>query len=377
MSIKSLLVDAHTFDENHQGIRTFIKGIYESIKIDPSKLLVYLVANNIENLKNEFKDQPHFKYLQLNSKNKYRRLVYEVPKLIKEHQIDYAHFNYYLPLFLNKKCQYIVTIHDVLFIDFPQYFPLKYRLINTYLFKRSALKAQFLTTVSNYSAQRIKHHFKISSKPIYVLPNAINKKYIKEHNKQKDKKYIKEVYNINRFIIYVSRIEPRKNHLKLIQTYRELELWKKDISLVLIGKESFQDNKLQGLINEVNEESNGRLFRLDDVSNTDLIKFYNAAKLAVFPSLCEGFGIPPIESAVLKTPTICSNSTAMKDFTFFEDRLFDANSKETLKSMILRELKSSNSEEEIERLDKIAKTIINIYSWNKTANTLKGLIINN
>ncbi|HCY80302.1 MAG TPA: glycosyltransferase family 1 protein [Xanthomarina gelatinilytica] len=377
MSIKTLFVDAHTFDENHQGIRTFIKGIYQAIQIDSSKLQIYLAANNISNLKEEFKDQPDFKYIQLQTKNKYKRLAYEIPKIIKRHQFDFAHFNYYLPLFLNNKCQYIVTIHDVLFIDFPQYFPLKYRLINTYLFKRSALKAQILTTVSNYSAERIKYHFNIPLKQIHVLPNAINKEYTSVHHKQKDKIYIKKNYNLDKFIVYVSRIEPRKNHLKLLQAYKELELWKKEISLVFIGKESFIDPKLNSLIAEVNKESQGKLVRFDNVANKDLIRFYNAAELAVFPSLCEGFGIPPIESAVLKTPTLCSNSTAMKDFAFFGDKLFDANSKEILKKMLLIEIENNKLEQENERLEKIAESIIHTYSWNRTANMLKNLILKN
>ena len=138
---KTLFVDAHTFDESHQGIRTFIKGVYEEIDVHSSELHIYLAANNIDNLKKEFRDQPNFKYIKLKSKNKYIRLAYEIPKIIKCNTFDYAHFNYYLPLFLNKKCKYIVTIHDVLFIDFPQYFPLKYRLINTILFKRLLKKS--------------------------------------------------------------------------------------------------------------------------------------------------------------------------------------------------------------------------------------------
>ena len=130
-----LLVDAHTFDENHQGIRTFLKGIYGTDAVNSSNnLMIYLASHNIDNLKKEFKDQSNFKFIKLKFRNKYIRLLYELPKIIAEHSFDYIHFNYYLPFFLNRKCKYIVTIHDVLFIDFPKYFPVKYRLINSFLF---------------------------------------------------------------------------------------------------------------------------------------------------------------------------------------------------------------------------------------------------
>ncbi|OUS02410.1 hypothetical protein A9Q86_03965 [Flavobacteriales bacterium 33_180_T64] len=376
MSTKKLLVDAHTFDENHQGIRTFIKGIYSALDVSPSELKVYLVANDIDNLKEEFKNQNNFNYIKLESRNRYIRLAYELPKLIKKHRFDFAHFNYYLPLFLNKDCKYIVTIHDVLFIDFPQYFSLKYRIKNTYLFKRSALKANILTTVSEYSAERIKRNFNIKKKPLFVLPNAINEKYKLEYNKNKDREEIKQVYNIDNFLLYVSRIEPRKNHLKLVRAYQELQLWNRGISLVLIGKESFEDKELEKAIKRVDIESGGKLVRLEDVANEELIKFYNAAQLAVFPSLCEGFGIPPIESAVLKTPTLCSNSTAMKDFTFFESCLFDASSKDVIKLKILEVLNIQEDNHEIVRLQNISEMIKKKYSWTETAKILKNLILN-
>lgn len=373
---KTLFVDAHTFDECHQGIRTFIKGVYEAIDTTPFELQIYLAANDIDNLKKEFSNQPDFKYIKLKHKNKYIRLAYEIPKIIKDHKFDFAHFNYYLPLFLNKKCKYIVTIHDVLFIDFPQYFPLKYRLINKLLFKRSALKANIVTTVSNYSAKRIIKNFNITDKKIEVLPNAINKKYTFNYSKEKDKNYIKEQYNLDKFIIYVSRIEPRKNHLKLVKAYEELMLWEQGISLVLIGQESFKDDELDKLINKVSQMSNNMILKIKDVPNDGLLRFYNAATLAVFPSLCEGFGIPPIESAVLKTSTICSNSTAMKDFSFFKDRFFDARTKDSLKDAITKFLKKGTDSRQNEELLEISNCIKKRYTWNMTSVKLKNLILN-
>lgn len=374
--IKRLLVDAHTFDETHQGIRTFLKGIYSSINVEKDELEVYLAANNIDNLKSEFKNQPFFNYIKLESKNKYKRLAFELPKLIREHKIDYAHFNYFLPLFLNKKCKYIVTIHDVLFIDYSNFFPFKYRVINTLLYKRSARKAEFLTTVSEYSANQIKKHFNIKNKSITILNNAISEDFKGAHSKADDREYIKTKFNIDRFVLYVSRIEKRKNHLALVKAYEASQECKNDISLVFIGKESFNDPDLDEAINKVNELPNKKVIRLSNINNKDLVKFYNAAQLSVFPSICEGFGIPPIESGVLKTPTICSNATAMGDFTFFEENLFDASSKEKILAKmetILKQINSNTISEEY--LNQVSNTIKHKYNWSKTALKLKNLIV--
>lgn len=367
---KKLFVDAHTFDENHQGIRTFLKGIYNAIDVDPKKLQIVLAANNIENLKQEFKNQKNFEYLKLNSKNRYIRLAYEIPKLIKRHQFDFAHFNYFLPLFLNKKCKYIVTIHDVLFLDFPQYFPLKYRITNTFLYRRSALKAKVVTTVSEYSSKRIKHHFKLNKKEIIILPNAVSNKFLKERDKNIDVKYVTQKYGLSKYILYVSRIEPRKNHLILVEAYKDLELWKQNIDLVFIGSESFNNDELNNSIKFINEKTEGKVLKFKDIANDELVRFYNASTISVFLSLCEGFGIPPIESAVLKTPTICSNATAMSDFDFFEDFLIDPNSKEKIMRKILEILREMSECQSIESMEVISKKIKELYSWKKTASIL-------
>jgi glycosyltransferase involved in cell wall biosynthesis len=371
---KKLLVDAHTFDENHQGIRTFLKGLYSFINVDSRELEIILVANNLENLKKEFKHQKDFKYIKLKSKNKYIRLAYEIPRLIKKHHINYAHFNYYLPLFLSKKCQYIVTIHDVLFIDFPQYFPLKLRIINTFMYRRSALKAQLLTTVSTYSERQIKKHFKTGNKPILVLPNAVSENYLEEHNKDEDRDYIFNNYGIKNYILYVSRIEPRKNHLILIEVYKDLKLWEKGLKIVFIGKENFENRDLNFAIENINKNTRGDVIKLEGIGDIELVKFYNASSLAVFLSLCEGFGIPPIESAALKTPTICANNTAMKDFTFFDDYLINSNSKRKLQEKILDILDNQNDFKNSQKMALISQNIKQKYNWINTAAILAEAI---
>ena len=374
MKLKKLLVDAHTFDENHQGIRTFLKGVYGALNVDHNELQVFLVAYDVDKLKQIFKHQKNFNFIKLNSKNKYIRLVYEIPRLIKKHQFNYAHFNYYLPFFLNKNCKYIVTIHDVLFIDFPQYFPLKYRLLNSFMFKRSALRCQILTTVSNYSADRIRCHFKTRDKRIVVLPNAVGEEYLKERNKEEDFDYIKKTYKTKNYILYVSRVEPRKNHCILLEVYRDLELWKQDLDIVLIGKESFENQNLNRIINDINSNTIGHVIRLENIPNKELLKFYNAAQLSIFISLCEGFGIPPIESAVLKTPTICSNVTALKDFDFFTNFYVDPLSKEQISSKILEILEKENK---IHRqMEEISQEIKKNYNWSKAALILRNEILN-
>ncbi|MBT8268057.1 MAG: glycosyltransferase family 4 protein [Flavobacteriaceae bacterium] len=370
-----LLVDAHTFDETHQGIRSFLKGIYSAIDFTEEEVEVILAANDIENLKKEFKDQKSFKYVKLKSKNKYIRLAYEIPKLIRHHKIDFAHFNYFLPLFLSKRCKYIVTIHDVLFIDFPEFFPLKYRIINGFMYRRSAHKSSILTTVSRYSAERIRECFKTDDKTIHVIPNSVGEYYFEDRDKEADRDYMKAKYGLGNYMLYVSRIEPRKNHAMILKIFMEQKLWEQDMKMVFIGNESLESKELTELMAQIKDHSADSVAIFENVSNEELVKFYNAARLSVFLSYCEGFGIPPLESGVLKTPTLCSRATAMMDFDFFEEYLVDPDDKDLIKNKTLEILDNPDSVELKRRMVEIADAIKERYNWKKSAKKFKNSLL--
>ena len=149
-----LLIDAHVFDGEFQGSRTFIEHIYSNlIRNYSDQFEFFLVAQNTQILKETFGKNENVHFVKLASHNRYNRLLFEYPKIIKNYQIDYAHFQYVAPPI--KVCKHIVTTHDVLFERFPEYFPFSYRLSKHYLFSYSARKADILTTVSKYSKDEI------------------------------------------------------------------------------------------------------------------------------------------------------------------------------------------------------------------------------
>ena len=143
-----LLIDAHVFDGKYQGTRTYIQGIYSAM-ITHKDIEFYFAAQNVSRLKSIFGIAENIHYIRLDATNSIWRLAWEYPRIIKKYKIDYAHFQYICPLI--KCCKEIVTIHDLLFLDFPKYFPLSYRIKNRTLFMYSAKRADLLLTVSEYS----------------------------------------------------------------------------------------------------------------------------------------------------------------------------------------------------------------------------------
>lgn len=347
-----LLVDAHVFDGAHQGTSTYLKGLYNAL-VNDSDFEITLLANDLESLRIHF---PHknFRFIQLKSTSKWMRLAKEIPAIIRKNHFDFAHFQYITPF--KKECLYINTIHDLLFIDHPQYFPFSYRIIKYITFRLSALNSDVICTVSEYSKRAISKHFKIKNEDIVVTPNAIDLN-------QYEYSDVKAKYNLNKYLLFVSRFEPRKNHLMLLRSFIELRLYELDYKLVFIGKAKDVNTVEYNLyFKNLNSEQKKSILQLENISPAELNSFYQSTDLFVYPSFAEGFGIPPLEAAVLNCKVLCSNQTALKDFEFFGKYLFNPDDINELKSKII----STLNENDYPFL-KIKNEIIERYNWKSIA----------
>jgi len=358
-----LLADAHVFDNGFQGTTSFIRGLYNEL-VKNEELEIFLAARDIQGLKQYFKDE-RFRFIALNSAGRFHRLLFELPSIIRKHEIDFAHFQYIVPPI--KRCRYIVTIHDLLFKDFPGEFPYAYRQQKDFLFKRAARKADILTTVSSYSAKAIERHYRIPANKIIKTPNAVDPEFFELHDKSESKSYIRSRYGIENFLLYVSRLEPRKNHELLIRSFHELRLNEQGLGLVFIGQESISSPKLESILGKLPVAAKERIHWLEKIPPGDLVHFYNAARIFLYPSRAEGFGIPSLEAAALQTPVLCSNATAMKDFDFFGESLFDPSDEQGFRKKLMERLISPQSKEE---LSAISQVIRKKYCWKYSADQL-------
>lgn len=327
-----LLVDCHVLDGKFQGTRTYIQGLYQEM-IKHKNIDFYFAAQNTDLLARVFGKADNIHYIKLESSGSIKRLALEFPKIIKKFDIDYAHFQYISPLV--KKCKEIVTIHDLLFMDYPQYFPFTYRIKNKLLFERSAIKADILLTVSEFSKEEIMRHFGIGGDRISVTPNAVLP--------IEDSANLPNIYNkvgSEKYILTVGRIEPRKNFLILLRAFIELGLNKDGYKLVIIGAADLDYVEYTNYYKSMSVEEKDAVV-MDVATFPELVSFYKHASLFVFPSLAEGFGIPPLEAIEYDCPLLCSNATAMSEFGLPDKYLFDPNDIDELKTKICKMLRES------------------------------------
>ena len=354
-----LFVDAHVFDGIHQGTVTFISGLYSEL-IKDERFHLY-VGSNEKSIAENFLGSNNFVHINYNTHSKLKRILYTIPKALKENKIDYAHFQYITPIL--KPCKYIVTIHDLLFLDSPGSFPLIYRIKNSILFYISGKRADLVTTVSDYSRNSINRFFNIPLTKIEIIPNAVIQK--------KEKPEPIQQLQGKKFILYVSRIEPRKNQALLIKIWKELKLYAQDIDLVLVGSDGLKDDQFQLQLQGLSEKEREHFNWLTKIPAENLIWLYQNCFLFVFPSSAEGFGIPPLEAAIYGAKVLCSNTTAMKEFNFFEKFQFNPNNYNEFKQALLFAINNDFNHE------LAVFTINSKYNWRKISTDFGNLICTN
>lgn len=358
MAEKTVLVDAHCFDGSGQGIVSYIQGIYSELLKD-SDLDITFACHNIEKIKTILGQEA--KIIMIPYENFLYRLLIFFPRLLRSGKYQFAHFQYILPFFLSRKVKYITTIHDIIPIDFPNLYTIAYRLKVFFLFGRAAKKSDIVCTVSDYSKERIAKRFKIDEEKIFITPNAVKNIFF---SKEKKISPISKPY-----FLFVSRIEERKNHLLLLKVFVEKHFYEK-YNLVFVGKNSSKNTLLYAYYAKLPIEIKNSINFISSISDEELITYYQNSDLFVYPSIAEGFGIPPLEAALANCKVVCSNATAMSDFSFFKKYSFSPYSQSELEKKISAVLIDENYP-----FEEIKAKIENQYSWKSSADVLRKVIL--
>ncbi|MFK7808011.1 MAG: glycosyltransferase family 4 protein [Saprospiraceae bacterium] len=364
--MKRILIDTKSVGGESQGIVTYIVGMYNAIHEQyGSEYELFFTGYHKEAIMEAFPFVDDGHYIQLPETNKVNLLWNIFPKIIEKYNIDYAHFQYVTPF--RKNCKLIVTTHDLLFLDFPEEFSFSYRLKRKFLFKKSLVDSDIRLTVSNYSRERISAHFKISADTVHVTPNAVHDKFFVPFEKKEVQYRMKKKFGFENYLLYVKKKKKRKNHQLILDAYEDMDLASKGIQLVLVGNDTLGETKVVEQLKRLKTKHPEMVNWLPYAEEVDLLDLYRGAWLFLYPSLAEGFGIPPIEAAALGLETLCSNLTAMQDFTFFEKILFNHTDKERFKKKLNQLITQTDSSH---LNTKNRNFIQEHYSWKKAAEVL-------
>jgi glycosyltransferase involved in cell wall biosynthesis len=236
-----------------------------------------------------------------------------VPLDLRRERADLFHAPHYVlpPL---TPCKSVVTIHDCIHLRFPQYLRNKLG----YAYARGSLwvathRSNRILTVSEASKRDILDYFNVPPEKIAVIYNGIDERFSAEPDRE-DVSRVRERYQLDDpFILYAGNIKPHKNLERTIEAFQLLrrEAGFEQVKLVIIGDEIAKYAALRHAVHRHKLHKYVRFFGF--VPDRTLAILYRLAAVFVFPSLYEGFGLPPLEAMASGTPVITSNVSSLPE----------------------------------------------------------------
>lgn len=210
-------------------------------------------------------------------------------------------------------CRSVVTIHDVIHLMFPEYLP--NRLAYTYaraVIWSAIRRADRVLTVSEASKRDILRYFNVSAGKVEVIPNAIDDRFGVAPSDEEIAQ-VRERYQLHApFLLYAGNIKPHKNLERLIEAFGDLRRRGFDaVKLLIIGDQVTKYPALRHAVHRCKLHTHVRFFGF--VPDRMLAVLYRLADAFVFPSLYEGFGLPPLEAMASGTPVITSNVSSLPE----------------------------------------------------------------
>jgi glycosyltransferase involved in cell wall biosynthesis len=239
---------------------------------------------------------------------------FSIPRQLRRLGADLFHSPHYvLPFF--SRIPSVVTIHDCIHLLFPQYLPNRLAIhYARFMLRHAVHRSTLVLTVSEASrADILRFYPEVEPARVRVVPNAIDDAILTEPSPEESAR-VRERYQIQgRFVLYAGNIKPHKNLDRLIQAFGQLKKGDgfDDVKLIIIGDEIQRYGSLRRAVETEGIRQDVRFFGF--VPDSTLGALYRMAHVFVFPSLYEGFGLPPLEAMACGTPVITSRLSSLPE----------------------------------------------------------------
>ncbi len=303
--------DAKRFFHNSTGLgnysRSLIKVLSDSfseisfVLFNPKKTAKYNLQNYATNVE-EIVPNNYWSKI-------FRPLwrLFFVSKTIKKNKLDIFHgLSGEIPIGLPKNIKKVVTIHDLIFLRYPDLYTFFDRKIHFWKFKYAANNSDLVIAISEQTKRDIISFLGISEDKIKVIYQGCNSVYKKTFTETQINATIAKYKLPKKYILNVGTIEKRKNLLIVLEAIQN-----SDKHVVVIGKKTAYFEEVKNYIDSNN--LNNQVHFLKNLTLDEMAIVYQKASLFVYPSIFEGFGIPIIEALYSKTPVITSKGSCFAE----------------------------------------------------------------
>lgn len=300
------------------GVGTYIRNIVRAmLRLDHED--DFFLIGDLDRVREIGELPPNFHPVAFGGEENSPATYLKFRQLLRQHACDLVHIPHLISVPQYLPCPYVVTVHDLLDYMYRSHSGSSMRrMVHFYCTKRVLSRAARIFAVSNFTKKDIERLFGIPSDGIEVVYNAIDERFQRGHASDADRQFIAERYQVNYpFILYAGRISPHKNVVRIIEAFSVLkaELLKEDrftdLKLIIIGDEISSHPDLRRTVIRSGVETEVRFLGFVPI---DVLRiFYDVAKVFIFPSLYEGFGLPPLEAMAHGTPVVTSNTSSLPE----------------------------------------------------------------
>ncbi len=247
---------------------------------------------------------------------------------------------------LNGKLRKVVTVHDLAFLEHPEYAVPSLAAYLKKVVPEAVASADVVAAVSQTTGQALIDHLKTPREKITVIPNGVGA-YFRRITDPVILGATRHKYGLKHpLVLGVGTLEPRKNHIGLVKAFAQAQKKKGGPAmLALAGGKGWLYEETRQVVSELKLENKVRF--LGRVSDLELITLYSLADVFAFPSFSEGFGIPPLEAMACGAPVITSNTSSLPEVAGDAALLVDPHDVKGLGHAITRLLEDEQLREEL------------------------------
>jgi len=312
-------IDAHTLGSKSSGNESYYLQLLRSLACHASngdQFVIYITHRKSEK---QIPACDRFSVKRIWPSNPYLRIPFAFPIEYRRENLDVFHAQYILPPLCNSRS--VTTIADILFESYPEFFSTGERKKFGLLFPWSARRSDHIITVSEASKNDIVERYRINPDRISVIYEAPRQEF-REMDRERCRETLDREYGIQfPFILYVGRINARKNLERLVEALAILTAKGFPHELVIVGKQDWKADRVRDKVQALSLGSKVRF--VGYVPYEHLPLFYNASDLFAYPSICEGFGIPVIEAMACGVPVVTSKGSSLEEVSCTAAELAD------------------------------------------------------
>ncbi len=300
------------------GVGTYIRNVVRTLGRLDHETTYYLIGSPAKS-KEIGHLPPNFHAVALAEPERSVKSFREFRTTVKRLDCDLVHIPNLFSIPRALPCPYVMTVHDMLeHLSRARQQTGFWGALHFQLTKQVLQGAARIFAVSNFTKIEVEKLFGIPAGRIEVVYNAIDERFLHGHASAADRQLIAERYQVTYpFLLYAGRISPHKNVVRMIEAFSALktELEKDqafpDLKLIIIGDDVSGNPDLRRTVIRSGVQNDVRF--LGFVPIEVLRTFYDQAKIFVFPSLYEGFGLPPLEAMAHGTPVVTSNVSSLPE----------------------------------------------------------------